>query len=83
MNHKGVQVTTSLGSDYESYLLKLRDIITTRTGVIPTQHANRPDLISDIFYDTPANWWVIMEVNDINDPFENLNAGDPVKIPLL
>lgn len=82
INHKGVRVTTTLGSEYENFILDFRNNGRFRIGRIPAQHENRPDLISNLFYNTPMNWWAIMEINDINDPFENLNSGDNVKIPI-
>jgi len=50
--------------------------------VIPG-YEHRPDLISDIFYDTPEYWWLILFYNNIDDPFEGLNIGDQIKIPKL
>ena len=46
-------------------------------------YEHRPDLISDIFYGTPEYWWLIMVYNNIDDPFEGLNVGDQIKVPIL
>jgi hypothetical protein len=50
--------------------------------VIPG-YEHRPDLISDIFYNTPEYWWLILLYNNISDPFEGLNVGDQIKMPKL
>ena len=44
---------------------------------------HRPDLISELFYDTPTFDWLIMMINNISDPFEGLNVGDRILLPRL
>ncbi len=43
----------------------------------------RPDLISYINYDTPKYWWIICVVNLIDNPLEDIEEGDILKIPSL
>ena len=43
-------------------------------------YANRLDLISYKFYNTPQLYWVIAEANDIIDP-QNIEAGTVLRIP--
>jgi hypothetical protein len=50
-------------------------------GFIPAGYEHRPDLISNIFYGTPSYWWLLMEYNNIFDPFEGFNVGDRILIP--
>lgn len=38
------------------------------------------DNISDRFYDTPYYWYVLCEFNDIINPYEELVAGQLIKI---
>ena len=80
---KGVSVKTSLGTAMDDFIVNLEDRVTVKNGVIPTQHNHRPDLTSNTFFQTPRYWWLIMQLNGVNDPFENLNAGDPIRIPNL
>ena len=54
-----------------------------KLGTVPNMFDNRPDLISNVFYDTPGYWWYIMQANGITDPFEQLNPGEPINIPNL
>lgn len=52
-------------------------------GYIPAGYENRPDLISNVFYGTPKNWWLLMYVNGITDPFEGFQANQRILIPKL
>jgi len=38
------------------------------------------DNISQRFYRTPNLWWAIAELNGVVSPFEELEAGDNIKI---
>ena len=38
------------------------------------------DNISSIVYGTPFLWWVIALMNDVSNPFEELEAGTNIKI---
>ena len=51
-----------------------------KVGVIPPGFEHRADLISNLFYGTPSLDWVILWVNSISDPFQQLNVGDRVVI---
>jgi len=83
LKHKGKFVSTTLGSpQYESFLTTL-ERKNSKEGNVPLMVENRPDLISDIFYDTPGYWWYILQYNGIVDPFEELSAGDIIHIPEL
>jgi len=82
MNHKGIETTTSVGSDYDLFLTRL-DSVPSKEGRVPPFCVNRPDNISDIFYDSPGYWWYPMQYNSYFDPFEKLNAGDRIFIPDL
>ena len=41
----------------------------------------RPDLISYKYYGTVQYWWIICVVNDIGDPFVDIDVGDLLDIP--
>jgi hypothetical protein len=84
MNHRGVKSTTSVGHPTIDILVKYtNDIYDYEVGYVPNGFQNRPDLISDLFYGSPGNWWLLMLVNNINDPFEGFNVGDKILIPKL
>ena len=42
-----------------------------------------PDSISLTYYNTPLYYWVILDYNDIQDPFIELEIGQELKIPTL
>jgi hypothetical protein len=50
---------------------------------IPAGYEHRPDLISQYFYNTVKNDWIIMMYNNISDPFQQLNVGDRLLIPQI
>lgn len=51
--------------------------------VLEAGHVARPDLISYMFYKTPAYYWVILWLNNISDPFEQMFAGMTLRIPTM
>jgi len=81
IKHKGVSITTSLNTNIEKIREQIPDKITYQVGKCPSFVAHRPDLISDIFYNTPSLWWYVQLFNNINDPFEGFNPGDRILIP--
>jgi len=81
IDHKGKTVTTSVGTSYDDVVSNIRGLYSNRKGSIPVAHANRPDLTSDIFYSSPKYWWLLMQYNNITDPFEEFNSGDDILIP--
>jgi|TARA_Y100000310_G_scaffold139433_1_gene138728 hypothetical protein len=83
ITHKGKPISTSVGSPVYEDVYGGSQLNFTRTpGNIPFGFDHRPDLISNLFLDTPASWWIICERNAIFDVFEQLNAGDNIQIPV-
>lgn len=83
IEHKGVKVTTSLNTSIEAIIDKIPNNINHKVGVCLPFIAHRPDLVSDLFYDTTGYWWYFQLVNNIKDPFEELNPGDIILIPSI
>lgn len=81
-SHRGVSVNSTVGSIQQDRRITANNLLYD-VGYIPAGFEHRPDLISNIFYNTPAYWWVILEVNNITDPFEGLNVGDRILIPKI
>ena len=82
IRHRKKLVTTSFNSEeHENLLARIPDGFSYKVGHVPAEYAHRPDLISNVFYDTPGYWWFILLFNNITDPLEGLNAGDIVLIP--
>ena len=80
--HKGKATLLPVGlAVFDSLVENIETAFEYQVGYIPAGVEHRPDLISNIFYNTPSYWWVIMLVNGINDPFEQLNVGDRILIP--
>ena len=51
--------------------------------VLEEYEVGRPDLISYRYYKTPKLYWLILHVNDISDPFEDMYPGMLIRIPAL
>jgi len=84
IEHRGNITNTSVGApSFDNIYQNIENILTYKVGYIPASVEHRPDLISNIFYDTPSYWWLIMLVNNITDPFEQLNANDRILIPVI
>lgn len=75
--HRNRRIKTQLGNKPEL------DFTEFEVGYIPKGYEHRPDLISMVFYDTPSYWWLILEANNIADPFEGLNENDRIIIPKI
>jgi len=80
MLFKNKRVASSINSATFAATLSDLDSRPRSVGVIPPGFEHRADLISDLFYGSPDFDWVILWVNDISDPFQQLNAGDRVTI---
>jgi hypothetical protein len=77
---KDKEVVTSMNSsNFAASLARLRSQ-SGSVGVIPPGYEHRADKIADLFYGSPTLDWVVLWVNNISDPFEQLNVGDRIKI---
>jgi len=84
VEHRGTKVTTIINSKvYDSILNNLENYYDYDVGFIPEGYEHRPDLISNVFYGTPNNWWLLMLVNGITDPFEGFKANEKILIPKI
>lgn len=84
IEHRGVKVSTSVGHPTQDLLTKYNGrIYDFDIGYVTPEVANRPDLISYLFYNTPGYWWLLMLVNNVSDPFEGFSVGDRILIPRI
>lgn len=84
VRHRAVTTNTIVNSrKFDSLLLDLDESFEYEVGYVPAGYAHRPDLISNVFYGSPKNWWLLMLVNSINDPFEGFNENDRILIPKI
>tara|TARA_R110000824_G_scaffold179488_3_gene359707 strand:- start:724 stop:1017 length:294 start_codon:yes stop_codon:yes gene_type:complete len=82
--HKNKSTNSAVGSDgFDMSERMLLDSYDYEIGYVIPGYEHRPDLISDVFYKTSEYWWLILLYNNIDDPFEGLNVGDQIKIPIL
>tara|TARA_R110000796_G_scaffold60666_4_gene140459 strand:+ start:22426 stop:22731 length:306 start_codon:yes stop_codon:yes gene_type:complete len=83
IEHKGVKVSTSVGTEMDNAIETMPVDYNYKLGKVPLMFENRPDNISNIFYDSPKHWWLVMQFNGFNDPFEFFGAGEEIRIPEL
>ena len=80
--HRGKTTTTSIGSSlFDLYTKNIAQITKVREGFVPPGFENRPDLIADLFYDSSTEWWKVMLLNNVPDPFEGFNLHDKIILP--
>ena len=76
IEHKGVNVRTTLNSEFEEIYRKTTDNTDFEVAACIQAVEHRPDSISFIFYNTPSYWWFLQAFNSITDPFEGFNISD-------
>tara|TARA_R110002051_G_scaffold240473_1_gene300954 strand:+ start:757 stop:1059 length:303 start_codon:yes stop_codon:yes gene_type:complete len=82
--HRKVVTTTILNTpEFDRLSQTLKTAYVYEVGYVPAGYEHRPDLISNVFYGSPKNWWLLMYVNGINDPFEGFNTNDRILIPQI
>ena len=84
VRHREVVTNTIVNSyRFDTILEDLDDAYDYEVGYVPAGYEHRPDLISNVFYGSPKNWWLLMLVNGISDPFEGFNQNDAILIPKI
>ena len=80
--HKGKKITSIVGNAAaDKYFSSSNYGLSLKPGVIPPGFKNRPDMISNLFYDGPRNLWFLCLVSNKYDVFEDFNSGEIIKIP--
>jgi len=80
VKHKNRSVATSLNSlDFRDAMGSLQNS-SGRVGTIPPGFEHRADKIANLFYGSPELDWLVCWTNNIYDPFQQLNAGDRIRI---
>ena len=82
VDHRGKTVITSLNSKLDEFMRNLENK-EVEVGYIPAGYEHRPDLISNLFYNTVTYDWMILMFNNIKDPFQELNVGDRILLPKI
>lgn len=82
--HRGAKVTTILNTpSFDNLIRNLDKAYEYEIGYVPAGFDHRPDLIANVFYGKPNNWWLLMLVNNISDPFEQFSLNQKIFIPKL
>ena len=81
-NHKGKTITSIVNSPvFENIITNIDKAYSYDIAYIPPGLSNRPDLISNEYYGNPSNWWLVLLVNNISDPFESLEVSQKIVLP--
>ena len=84
VTHRGVITTTILNSPiFDNIIENMESAYEFEVGYVPAGYEHRPDLIANIFYGSPKNWWLLMLVNSITDPNEGFKLNERIVIPRL
>lgn len=84
VEHKGKKINTILNSEYFDNVIQNIDTFYRYTNVkVPKGYEYRPDLISNVFYSNPKNWWLLFFINSIDNIFESFEIGQEFIIPVL
>ena len=84
VQHRSIITNTIVDTEkFDSILSDIDDAFEYEVGYVPNGYAHRPDLISNVFYGSPKNWWLLMLVNGVDDPFEGFNENDRILIPKI
>jgi hypothetical protein len=84
VSHRDTVTTTIFNSPtFDSLISDIDNVYEYEVGYVPAGYEHRPDLISNVFYGTPKNWWLLMLVNNISDPFEGFYLNQKILIPKL
>jgi len=84
VEHRGVTTTTIVNSPiFDNILENMESAYEFEVGYVPAGYEHRPDLIANVFYGSPKNWWLLMLVNSIIDPNEGFKLNERIVIPRL
>ena len=82
--HRNVKVNTIVNApSFDSIVTDIEGAFDYEVGYVPLGYEHRPDLISNVFYGSPKNWWLLMLVNNIVDPFEGFAVNERILIPKI
>lgn len=82
--HRNVKVNTIVNApSFDSIVTDIEGAFDYDVGYVPLGYEHRPDLISNVFYGSPKNWWLLMLVNNIVDPFEGFSVNERILIPKI
>ena len=68
---------------FDSMAENIKEAFEYDVGYIPAGYEHRPDLIANLFYGSPQNWWLLMFVNGITDPFQSFTVNQRILIPKI
>tara|TARA_R110002051_G_scaffold40372_3_gene84083 strand:+ start:8035 stop:8328 length:294 start_codon:yes stop_codon:yes gene_type:complete len=84
VRHKGKALMSALTNiEYQNFVENLDNAFEYEEVMVTPEVKHRPDLISSAFYDSVELDWLVLLCNNISNPFQGLNVGDRIRLPLL
>lgn len=81
-DNDGIQSIDPISFDFNEFFEFMRSRI-IKTRRIKESEEGAPDLISFQEYGDDQYWWIIMYINKIQDPINELTAGTVIAIPRI
>lgn len=82
VTHRNCKVRTILNTPtFDNLIKNVENAYNYEVGYIPKGFEHRPDLISDVFTNTPDNWWLLLLINNKPDPNEAFKTNERILIP--
>jgi hypothetical protein len=53
----------------------------TKPGVVPPGYKDRPDLIGNVLYKSPKDYWLVCLASHKYDVFEDFDIGERIRLP--
>lgn len=80
--HRDKKVTSIVGNkSADSFFSNSNFDRQTKPAIIPPGFKNRPDMISDLFYNGPDMLWLLCLSSNKYDVFEDFTSGEIIRIP--
>jgi len=79
VNNSGVEEYDLIMSNWEFFKIKR----STTFYTIQPSDIGRPDILSLKIYNSIDYWWILLLINGINDPYNDLKVGDIIQIPSI
>ena len=80
ITHKSRSISTTLHSEEYREFIDDLDERSFKLVKVTSGEESRPDVVAYNYYGSSQYYWLVMETNNITDPYEGLKAGDVIKI---
>lgn len=80
--HKGKQITSIVGNaNADKVFTESNFDSSTKPGIVPPGYKDRPDLMANVLYNSPKDFWLLCLTSNKYDVFEDFSAGERIRLP--